>query len=68
MANAGANSNGSQFFVITAESTHWLDGKHTAFGKVLSGLDIVDKIESVKVNENDHPIDDVVINSIEIKS
>ena len=68
MANAGANTNGSQFFVITAESTPWLDGKHTAFGKVLSGLDIVDKIESVKVNENDHPIDDVVINSIEIKS
>src|SRR3989344_1263181 len=68
MANAGANTNGSHFFVITAESTPWLDGKHTAFGKVLSGLDIVDKIESVKVNENDHPIDDVVINSIEIKS
>ena len=67
MANAGANTNGSQFFVITAESTPWLDGKHTAFGKVLSGLDIVDKIESVKVNENDHPTDDVIVNSIEIQ-
>jgi len=67
MANAGANTNGSQFFVITAESTPWLDGKHTAFGKVLSGLDIVDKIESVKVNENDHPMDDVIVSNIEIK-
>jgi len=67
MANAGANTNGSQFFVITAESTPWLDGKHTAFGKVLSGLDIVDKIESVKVNENDHPMDDVIVNNIEIQ-
>jgi len=67
MANAGANTNGSQFFVITAESTPWLDGKHTAFGKVLSGLDIVDKIESVKVNENDHPMDDVIVNDIEIQ-
>jgi len=68
MANAGANTNGSQFFIVTTESTPWLDGKHTAFGKILNGMDIIDKIESVKVNENDHPTDDVVINSIEIKS
>lgn len=65
MANAGANTNGSQFFIVTTEATPWLDGKHTAFGKISSGMDIVDKIESVKVNENDHPTDDVIVNNIE---
>ncbi|MDO8668315.1 MAG: peptidylprolyl isomerase [bacterium] len=66
MANSGPNTNGSQFFIVTAEATSWLDGKHTNFGEVTGGLDIVEKIGKVKVNENDHPTEDVIINSIEL--
>lgn len=66
MANAGPNTNGSQFFIVTAETTPWLDGKHTNFGKVIDGMGIVDKIENVDKNTNDHPIDDVAIENIEL--
>lgn len=68
MANSGPDTNGSQFFIVTAVSTPWLDGHHTVFGMVVEGLEIVSKIENVKTDKSrgDHPLEDVIINSIEI--
>ena len=66
MANAGPDTNGSQFFIVTAAETPWLDGHHTNFGYVSEGLEVVKAIEAVETNPRDLPIDDIFIKDIEL--
>lgn len=66
MANAGPNTNGSQFFVTTT-ATPWLDKKHTIFGRVLSGLEVVHAIENVKTNKLDKPYEDIKIINVDVE-
>jgi cyclophilin family peptidyl-prolyl cis-trans isomerase len=68
MANAGPNTNGSQFFIVTAQATPWLDGKHTAFGQVTSGQDVVDAISAVDRDHSDRPETPVTMDSVTISN
>ena len=67
MANAGPNTNGSQFFIVTTEAARWLDGKHTVFGRVKEGMEVVDAISGVDTDASDKPRDAVTIERVELQ-
>jgi len=66
MANAGPNTNGSQFFIVTADECSWLDGKHTVFGRVTHGMEVVDAIDAVETDGRDRPVSPVGIEKVSV--
>ena len=66
MANAGPNTNGSQFFIVTAQECAWLDGKHTVFGHVVAGQNVVDTISHVERDDRDRPVTPVTLDRVEL--
>jgi peptidyl-prolyl cis-trans isomerase B (cyclophilin B) len=68
MANAGPDTNGSQFFIVTADACPWLDGKHTVFGQVTDGMDAVERLEAVPTDGRDMPVEPAVIEKIDLSA
>ncbi|HEY4279332.1 MAG TPA: peptidylprolyl isomerase [Conexibacter sp.] len=66
MANAGPNTNGSQFFLVTVDAAPWLDGRHTVFGRIVDGMDAVDAIEAIETDGRDRPVEPAGIDRVEL--